>query len=484
MANEYDELASLSDCDVYERNSYTVEEIIAKMDVVINKVMPVITCPYTVTRVLLDFFKWDTEKLLAEVFDSDISVVLAKAEIDYKPLKLFDERPPAEINTHERVVCVLCAEEMRKDETRSLGTKGEYCGHSFDEQCWSRYLTSSVLDGKGPIRCLIPGCKALVPDEFFYEVVTDQRVCKLYKQIMINSYVQCCARLRWCPTPNCESVLESQLGNSMLPIECNKCSAVVCLQCLLQWHEPIHCSLMKAWQKKMVDDSETANWMIIHTKKCPKCSADIEKNGGCNHMTCRMCRAEFCWACGSTDFANHYQCSRYDVAEEQARSETRASMNRYMFFYNRYRLHQQSLKAEEKLRGAIEVVRASNTILNLGLSYQSTSYLSRAVNTLCQCRRTLMYTYIFSYYVLESNQCLIFFDNHTNLENAVEKLSAILERVCRFLEAGNPVGLDDLEDGNFRQTVISSFEFLAERRTVLLNHVREGYNNNTWKFKV
>jgi len=34
-------------------------------------------------------------------------------------------------------------------------------------------------------------------------------------------------------------------------------------------------------------------------KLCPKCFVEIEKNGGCNHMKCRMCSTNFCWQCGA-----------------------------------------------------------------------------------------------------------------------------------------------------------------------------------------
>lgn len=39
----------------------------------------------------------------------------------------------------------------------------------------------------------------------------------------------------------------------------------------------------------------TEEWMIAHTKNCPNCTVPIEKNEGCNHMTCKHCRHEFFW---------------------------------------------------------------------------------------------------------------------------------------------------------------------------------------------
>ena len=40
-----------------------------------------------------------------------------------------------------------------------------------------------------------------------------------------------------------------------------------------------------------------ANWILANTRKCPNCNTRIEKNQGCNHMTCRLCKHEFCWTC-------------------------------------------------------------------------------------------------------------------------------------------------------------------------------------------
>lgn len=36
--------------------------------------------------------------------------------------------------------------------------------------------------------------------------------------------------------------------------------------------------------------------ILAGTKPCPTCSSRVEKNGGCQHMTCR-CGTHFCWTC-------------------------------------------------------------------------------------------------------------------------------------------------------------------------------------------
>ena len=36
----------------------------------------------------------------------------------------------------------------------------------------------------------------------------------------------------------------------------------------------------------------------VACKKCPKCKARITKDGGCDHMTCRLCKHEYWWSTG------------------------------------------------------------------------------------------------------------------------------------------------------------------------------------------
>lgn len=59
-------------------------------------------------------------------------------------------------------------------------------------------------------------------------------------------------------------------------------------------------------------------WLEANTKKCPKCKASTEKNEGCNHMTCKRCRHEYCWICmqpwslHSNSTGGFFRCNRFD----------------------------------------------------------------------------------------------------------------------------------------------------------------------------
>ena len=84
------------------------------------------------------------------------------------------------------------------------------------------------------------------------------------------------------------------------------------------------------------------------------------------------------------------------------------------------------------------------------MSWIEVQFLKKAVDILCECRRTLMYTYVFAYYLRKNNQCeifevlnltyqkslqnlrnLILQDNQRDLEQATETLSEYLERdIC------------------------------------------------------
>lgn len=105
--------------------------------------------------------------------------------------------------------------------------------------------------------------------------------------------------------------------------------------------------------------------------------------------------------------------------------------------------HMQSLKFEHKLYASVKLkmeemqqhnmswIEVRNywqlwQILTQKFIFQ-VQFLKKAVDILCQCRQTLMCTYVFAYYLKKNNQSMIFEDNQKDLEVATEKLSEYLE---------------------------------------------------------
>ena len=101
---------------------------------------------------------------------------------------------------------------------------------------------------------------------------------------------------------------------------------------------------MKKWAKKNRDDKGTSNWLALNTKECPRCETPIEKNGGCNHMTCSKCNWHWCWVC-FREWGDH-RCE--ETKESREVSERRAELERYS---KHYELHlAQKAKARKEAR--------------------------------------------------------------------------------------------------------------------------------------
>lgn len=220
-----------------------------------------------------------------------------------------------------------------------------------------------------------------------------------YQELLTRTYVDDKDNLKWCPAPNCVYAVDCavkvrELGRTVPTVLCN-CGYAFCFGCTLADHQPAPCSLVKRWLKKCEDDSETANWISANTKECPRCGSTIEKNGGCNHMTCRKCRHEFCWMCmgvWSEHGTSWYNCSRYEEKSgseaRDAQAKSRQSLERYLHYYNRYANHEQSAKLDKDIALKAEK-KMTQLQTNSNLSWIEVQFLSDASQCLQQCRQTL-----------------------------------------------------------------------------------------------
>ena len=137
---------------------------------------------------------------------------------------------------------------------------------------------------------------------------------------------------------------------------------------------------------------------------------------------------------------------RYDEDEAKnnrdQQESSRSALQRYLFYCNRYMNHLQvgishwtghcltsllqSLKFESKLYAMVK--DKMEEMQQHNMSWIEVQFLKKSLDILCECRRTLMYTYVFAYYLKKNNQSAIFEDNQKDLESATEQLSEYLER--------------------------------------------------------
>jgi ariadne-1 len=292
--------------------------------------------------------------------------------------------------------------------------------------------------------------------------------------LLTRTYVDDKDSLKWCPAPECVYAVECGVKKRELAIiaptvHCH-CKHSFCFGCTLADHQPPPCSLVKKWLKKCEDDSETSNWISANTKECPKCNSTIEKNGGCNHMTCRKCKHEFCWMCmglWSEHGTSWYNCNRFEEKSgsdaRDAQAKSRHSLERYLHYYNRYANHEQSAKLDKDLYLKTEK-KMTSLQSQSGMSWIEVQFLETASQALQQCRQTLKWTYAFAFYLARNNLTAIFEDNQKDLEIAVENLSQMFEKPIPEL-AGVKVD------------ILDKTAYCTKRRVILLSDTAENLKN-------
>jgi hypothetical protein len=116
----------------------------------------------------------------------------------------------------------------------------------------------------------------------------------------------------WCSSPGCNS---GQIhDDDTMPMICKVCSFEQCAKHTCAWSHPAAKTdpdsgdtdtismTCEAFEQEIVlkirsaDNIAAQQLMDTTTKKCPGCEARIEKDEGCDHMSCR-CGFQFCWEC-------------------------------------------------------------------------------------------------------------------------------------------------------------------------------------------
>lgn len=256
-----------------------------------------------------------------------------------------------------------------------------------------------------------------------------------------------------CPAKRCEKTFycdENLISvHNRLPEKDGMCDCnnIICFRCKLDGHEPLDCSMMESWKKNIdmlsqINDQLNKKWKETNTKQCPSCKADIEKNFGCMHMTCRNCSHEFCWLClgnwsiHGSKTGGYYECNLYkpdehkDDGEDNDEKKRLKFMKRIQFYTDRYFSQKSACELIKKKIEEIDEkfsedgtdVSKFNKESNGGLNFYRDAYSS-----LVQCRNFVMNSYAVSYQIVQIKNNFLFTQTQSMLTHALETFNKFLE---------------------------------------------------------
>ena len=189
------------------------------------------------------------------------------------------------------VNCEICEEEMKKSDKMLYMCDCEH-KFSFCESCLHHYVIYKVKNFE-EVTCPRDECDKLLDTstDFFKQLLAD--IQKNYRKVHQFFTVANDPNSKLCPREHCEGIIRT-IPNEEDAMRCDSCSQEFCSKCLLARHA----GLCDNKELEFFKDN-------LHYRQCKRCKFVIEKNQGCNHMTCR-CGYQFCYVCGADWKPVHY----------------------------------------------------------------------------------------------------------------------------------------------------------------------------------
>jgi hypothetical protein len=199
--------------------------------------------------------------------------------------------------------CRLCFEENLPTDECTILTN---CAHEICNSCWKHYIDASIsnsFSNAGKLSC--PVCDVELELAVILNFVSDINKFEQYLTASIDRILNVMCSYKWCQSPGCNKAIKVDLASTPYGILSCECGYKTCLKCNMEPHFPAKCSQLAKYYTELKAKN---HFLIAKTndtyasvgKKCPNCHIFMEKNGGCNQMTCTMCKEQFCWICVNT----------------------------------------------------------------------------------------------------------------------------------------------------------------------------------------
>ncbi|CAF1226589.1 unnamed protein product [Rotaria magnacalcarata] len=190
-------------------------------------------------------------------------------------------------------ICTNCYRDM--DETIPM-TALKTCAHWLCDDCWRQYIENSIKR-VGVVLCPEWNCCAMV-DVGTMLSLANVRCMNIYERNLEKCLVNLSRSYVQCPAKSCSNIVQviDSLGDN---VRC-RCGHRFCANCKQETHFPATCSAYRIYMDEVFRNGDLISdydaIVQVKGRNCVSCRSFIEKNGGCNHMTC-SCGAQFCWSC-------------------------------------------------------------------------------------------------------------------------------------------------------------------------------------------
>ena len=211
--------------------------------------------------------------------------VLNEIDLCCKLLDASNEKSSHDILANE---CVACFCQVDDD-----GYRLQYCGHLYCRDCIIQQLNCAITSSF-PLNCADCNQEFVVQD--LERLLMKSPQPRLFDILLTEFVRRHPNQWRYCSTPECDSVYKKSPGDEIFT--CSTCQKKTCRLCDTEYHAGYDCDEIKLIRENADLPIEAFLRDNAHkVKKCPTCSAAIEKNEGCQHMQCRFCHTHFCWLC-------------------------------------------------------------------------------------------------------------------------------------------------------------------------------------------
>lgn len=337
------------------------------------------------------------------------------------------------------------------------------CDHTFCKTCLKRYFEATVQNSSAIdcVRCPGFNCNNPMSDDIALKLLNTRMKAK-YHQLITNGFMQNNRLIKWCISPNCSRAIQVEQARNQPAIRC-LCGCLQCFQCSQEGHDMIPCTLVKKFNDVKAANLETASWIVLFSKQCPNCTIEIQKEAGCNHMTCRKCRYEFCWIC----FKNWRGTGMHNCVVPESNAINADSLRRLIDCNTKYLTMAQSIKLDENMYKS----QLTKQDLQAADQWYKVDFVKEAVEVLLSSRRSLADSFIFTYIHFNANETQwIRFDlTQKNLLTATETLSRVLE--------------SDVNGENFhekKREIQKAKKYCKGLHRVMFEHVKDGFENGWW----